>query len=114
MAKNLPVADVVEEILQSILATPKRQRRLKSSTFWNMFGFERRTKERVEQVREALQTRAVIMNNDDSNFGAEAKDEWIILSYIEPELPQVATQALSLIHISSPRDRTRSRMPSSA
>ena len=93
MAKNLPVADVVEEIFQSILATPKRQRRLKSSTFWKRFGFERRTKERVEQVREALQTRAVIMNIDDSNFGAEAKDEWIVLTYVEPELSQVATQA---------------------
>ncbi len=93
MAKNPPVADVVEEILQSILATPKRQRRLKSSTFWDMFGFERRTKERVEQVREALQKCAVIMNIDDSNFGTEAKDEWVVLSYVEPELPQVATQA---------------------
>ncbi len=95
MAKNSTVNDVIDEILESILATPKRQRRLKSSTFWNMFGFERRTKERVEQVIESLQKRAVIMNIDDSVFGSESRGEWITLSYVEPELPQVAVQATS-------------------
>lgn len=84
MAKRPPVTDVVEEIFQSILATPKRQRRLRSATFWDKFGFERRTKERVEQVREALRRRNLILSLEDANFGVEDKDEWVILSYIEP------------------------------
>lgn len=100
MAKRPPVTDVVEEIFQSILATPKRQRRLRSATFWDKFGFERRTKERVEQVREALRRRNLILSLEDANFGVEDKDEWVILSYIEPpapidmqaELSPVATQ----------------------
>ena len=51
MAKPQPIGDVVEEMFQSVLATPKRQRRLRSKTFWETFGFKMRTRERVEQVR---------------------------------------------------------------
>ncbi len=86
------VSDVVEEMFQSILATPKRQRRLKSATFWDKFGFERRTKDRVQQVKDALHQRSIMLNIDDVEFGTEAKDEWIVLSYIEPELPAAVTQ----------------------
>lgn len=88
MAKTPAVADTVEEIYQSILASPKRQRRLLSKTFWGKFGFARRTKERVEEVKEALRQRDVILNLDDAAFGAEAKDEWIVLSYVEPSVIQ--------------------------
>lgn len=92
MAKMPPIADVVEDIFQSILATPKRQRRLRSSTFWDKFGFERRTRDRVEQVKEAFRQRSIILNLDEAMFGTEAKDEWLVLSYIEPELPPAAIQ----------------------
>jgi hypothetical protein len=84
MTRNASVPDVAEEIFQSILATPKRQRKLLSSTFWAKFGFEKRSKERVEQVKEALKRRSLMINLDDIVFGKEAKDEWIILNYIEP------------------------------
>ena len=47
VARKMSVADVVEEIFESILATPKCQCRLLSKTFWGKLGFERRTKERV-------------------------------------------------------------------
>ena len=91
MAKNPAISDVVEEIFQSILATPKRQRRLLSKTFWGKFGIERRTKERVEEVKEALRQRDLILNIDDAEFGTEAKDEWLILSYVKPWPPSVGT-----------------------
>ncbi len=89
LAKSLAVAEVVEEIYQSILASPQRQRRLLSKTFWGKFGFARRTKERVEEVKEALRQRDVVFNLDDAAFGAEAKNEWIVLSYVEPSVTQV-------------------------
>lgn len=105
MSKNPPIVDVVEDILQSILATPKRQRRLLSATFWDKFGFERRTKDRVEQVKEALRQRSIILNLGEDKFGIEHKDEWIILSYIEPELPSSAIQDdLPTAHIPLPSD----------
>jgi hypothetical protein len=69
------VADTVEEIYQSILATPTRQRRLRSKTLWGKFGFERRTKERIEKVQEVLQQRSLVWNVNDAEFGTEAKDE---------------------------------------
>ena len=84
MAREPAVADVVEEIYQSILASPKRQRRLRSKTFWGKFGFERRTKERVERVKEALQERDVILNIDEVVFGTEGREAWIVLTYVEP------------------------------
>ena len=44
MAINVTVTDGVEAITQSILATPRRQRRLLSKTFWGKLGIRRRTK----------------------------------------------------------------------
>lgn len=41
--------------------------------------------------KEALRRRSVILNLDDGAFGTEDKDEWLILSYIEPELPAAAS-----------------------
>lgn len=85
MAKLPLIANVVDEIYQSIMATPKRQRRLRSSTFWDKFGFKMRTKDRVESVKESLRNCGLVVNLE--NFGAEDKDEWVIISYVEPELP---------------------------
>lgn len=105
MTKYPSVSDVIEDIFQSILATPKRQRRLRSSTFWDKFGFERRTKDRVEQVKEAIRQRSLMLNLDETTFGTEAKDEWITLTYIEPQLPAAALQMeLPTIEVPTPPD----------
>lgn len=87
MSKELSVSDVVAEIFQSVLATPKRQRRLLSKTFWAKFGFKSRTKERIEQVRETLKQQGLIINLNDGEFGTEGHQDWIVLTYVEPELP---------------------------
>ena len=84
MAQPPSVSDVVENIFQSILATPKRQRKLKSSTFWDKFGYKKRTGGLVKQVREALRQRNIMLNVglnvgdgafDDRAFGTESKHE---------------------------------------
>jgi len=75
MAKSPSVSEVVDDIFKSILATPRGQRRIRSGTFWNRFGFERRTKERVEAVKIALKERAITFNLDDSLFGSEKRGE---------------------------------------
>ena len=87
MTKQLSIGDVSAEMLQSVLASPKRQRRLLSKTFWGMFGFKARTKDRIETVKATLKDQGLILNLDDAHFGAEGKDDWIILSYVEPSLP---------------------------
>ncbi len=93
MTKPLSIADVSTEILQSVLASPKRQRRLLSKTFWAMFGFKARTKDRIVAVMAALKGHGLLINLDDAHFGTEAKDDWVILSYVEPGLaPSVLTE----------------------
>lgn len=87
MGKELTISEVMAEIYQSVLATPKRQRRLLSKSFWAKFGFKVRTKERIEQVREALKRQGLVLNLDDAHFGTESRDDWITLSYVEPSLP---------------------------
>lgn len=86
MTKPLSIADVSTAILQSVLASPKRQRRLRSKTFWAMFGIKARTKDRIEAIKATLKGQGLLLNLDDSHFGTEAKDDWVILSFVEPNL----------------------------
>ena len=92
MSKHDPIQDVIEEIFQSILATPRRQRKLLSKTFWDKFGFKVRTKDRVSQVKDALQQRGIFVNFDETVFGTEDKDEWVVLTYVEPPCPPTLMQ----------------------
>jgi len=98
VAKNVTVTDGVEAITQSILATPRRQRRLLSKTFWGKLGIRRRTKKRVEEVTGALRQRGLTLKLDDAEFGTESKNAWLVLSYAEPSPKPVATQALHREH----------------
>lgn len=93
MVKVLSVSEIADEILQSILATSKKQRRIRSGTFWKKFGFERRTKERIESVKVALKERGISFNLEDSHFGSERRSELIVLSYVEENLPQATAKA---------------------
>ncbi len=95
MPKNPPIVDVVEEIFQSVLASPKLQRRLLSKTFWGKFGFKSRTKERVEQVKYALGQRTLMVNHDDEVFGTENKNEWIVLTYVGPPGPKIPIKPIA-------------------
>jgi hypothetical protein len=87
MPRELSVDDVVEEIVQSVLATPARQRRLLSKTFWKQFGVKSRSKERVEQVRAALKSHKLTHNLDDAKFGNEHKDAGLLISYVQLPVP---------------------------
>lgn len=84
---------VVEEMYAAVLATPKRQRRLRSKTFWDRFGFERRTQERVARVWAALRDRGLVLNFDEASFGSEGRDEWIILSFVDSPIQEPPSRA---------------------
>lgn len=102
MAKALLIEEVVEEILQAVLATPKRQRRLLSKTFWDKFGFKVRTKERISQVATELKRRGLAINLDASVFGTEAKDAWIIITYVEQYDVQPDSSEARIDHVPTP------------
>ena len=94
MSKNISLNAVIAEIYQSLSTTPKKQRRFKSSTFWNKFGIERRTPEKIIQVKKALEDHSIVLNIDDSHFGTESRNNWITLSYLEVEPPQLSAQEI--------------------
>jgi hypothetical protein len=104
MAAVTPIPDVVEDMFQSVLATPKRQRRLRSKTFWEKFGFKRRTKDRVEQVKEAIKQHGLLVNLDDTVFGTEHDDEWIVLTFVEPQPPAIDPVEPPKVQIPTPPD----------
>ena len=91
MSKSPTAAEIVDEVVSDILAwvkeTPKRQRRIRSATFWGYFGLKRRSREHVELIKAALRQHALLVNIDEAIFGTEDKGEWIVLSYIEPPQP---------------------------
>jgi hypothetical protein len=82
------VENVVDEIFQSVLASPQRQRRLYSRTFWGKFGFKARSKARVDLVQKALNQRGLMINLSEDEFGKEANDSWLVITYLDPKLPQ--------------------------
>lgn len=88
MKNSLTVAESTEEILQSILATPKKQRRIKSSTFWKKFGIERRSKEKIETVKKALVENNIFFESTEE-IGIEPMHKMVKLSYFEPKLAKV-------------------------
>ena len=102
MAKDLSISEVADEILKSFLATSRRQRRIRSGTFWNRFGFERRTKERVEAVKVALKERAITFNLDDSLFGAEKRGELIVLKQVESDSSPIAEESTTKVQDAPP------------
>lgn len=82
MAKITPIADVVNELYETLLTSGKKQRKIRSGTFWNKFRFERRTKERVEAVKSALKEKSIQFNVDDVRFGTEKRNELIVFSLL--------------------------------
>lgn len=93
MTKSKSLSQIVNELRESILVTSRKQRRIRSGTFWSKFGFERRTKERVEAVKVALADVKIEINLEDSFFGSEKRGELIVLrvlgSTLNPENQRV-------------------------
>jgi hypothetical protein len=87
MVKSSSINQAAEELRESILTTTKKQRRIRSGTFWNRFRFERRTKERVEAVKAALAERKIEFNLEDAFFGVEKRGEVIIFRIASDQPP---------------------------
>jgi hypothetical protein len=85
--KKIVPAEIADTVYASIVASPKRQKRLKSSTFWDMFDYSYRTANRVAEIAALLVERNITCTLADGEFGREEKDEWLILSVLEPPHP---------------------------
>lgn len=79
------IDEVADQLRSSILATPRRQRRLKSRTLWSLFGFKVRSADRVTAVSSALDARNILVTTGDGTaLGVEDRDSWLVLSYLDP------------------------------
>jgi hypothetical protein len=88
MTKPLDARAIAGAIFQSVLASPKRVRRLRSSTFWGEFHVGRRTGNLIQSVQEALVANNLIVSMPpDTVFGKESPKSWITIAYVEPRDP---------------------------
>ena len=90
--------------MRSIAMTKKKQRRLRSGTFWKKFGIQRRTSERIAAVRDPLVESGIALVLDDGRFGHEKRSDLIILTCVDANDPIEKTQrALELTKFSGSR-----------
>lgn len=78
MSQEQTINQVADELRNSIGSAVRKQRRIRSGSFWSKFKFERRTKERVNAVKAALTDRRIEINLEDALFGSEKRGVQII------------------------------------
>jgi hypothetical protein len=110
MSKSQIAAEIVDEVVKNILAwvqeTPKRQRRLRSATFWGYFGLRRRSREYIELIKATLRQHSLLVNIEDAEFGTEDKNEWVILTLVEPPaLPAMVPPEAPVQAVPTPPDK---------
>lgn len=92
MTGKIDIKGTIEEIFQSVLASPKKQRRLYSKTFWGKFNIDYRSTQRVNAVLDELKRHSLfvqVMNDDQIEFGTEKKEDWLLITYIQPEIADI-------------------------
>lgn len=88
MAKS--EAEVALEVYQSVVQSNEKQKRLKSSRFWNRFDVKARHKQVVERIETLLTNQGLsVAVKSGEVFGEESDDDWIVLSLnIKPQEPK--------------------------
>lgn len=82
MNKTPSISEVIDELYISVSASSKKQRQIRSSSFWKKFKFKRRTKERIESVKKNLADKRLQFNLEESLFGCEKRDQLIVFQLI--------------------------------
>jgi hypothetical protein len=74
-------ADVVLEMYQSVLQSQRKQKRLKSSTFWKLFKIKSRKKSIIQTIAHLINEQGLdIKVKSGVPFGEENKSDWIIIT----------------------------------
>lgn len=86
-------SDVALEMCQSVMQTTKKQRRLKSSTFWGLFHVKARQARVIERITNVLDSQGLtIAVRSGAPLGEEQDTDWIILTAKLPTLPRQASK----------------------
>jgi hypothetical protein len=83
--------EVALEMYQSVMQANDKQRRLRSSTFWGLFGVKSRRVSVVERIATMLDNQNLrVVVKSGTKFGEEDDVDWIVLTpklLPEPEVP---------------------------
>lgn len=102
--------DIARDLYESLVATEKKQRRLKSKTLWReMYGVGRRTTQQVEAVAASLARMGIVVTVKDSEFGREDKDDWLTLTLVSDQPAPGAAAAPAAGHDERPAASRPSR-----
>lgn len=79
--------EIASEMYKSVELSPKKERRLKSSTFWRgAFRIKRKTDPVIERVKHILTEKHLKFSvKSGDEFGKEKMDDWIVLSVWPPK-----------------------------
>jgi len=74
-------AEIALEVYESVKQSSDKQKKLKSSTFWDRFGIEKRTENAVERISRLLNAQQLNLTvKSGAPLGKEKDDDWIVLS----------------------------------
>ncbi len=76
MPSNTSPADVARELRTSLATSGRASRRMRSLTFWRMFGVERRTPASTQRVVAALAAEGLVANAAAGGLGTESHVVW--------------------------------------
>jgi len=78
-------AEVALEMYESVQQADAKERRLKSSTFWNRFHVKRRTLQVIERIEIIMTKQNLnISLKSGAEFGKEGNDDWMTLTIWPP------------------------------
>lgn len=88
MAKS--EAEVARELYESVVKSIKKQRRLKSSTFWRLFDVKKRTPTIIDRINQLLKKQELKVSvKSGEHLGTEGLSDWVVVTLILGPLPQV-------------------------
>jgi hypothetical protein len=74
-------AEIILEIYQAVLQSDDKFKRLKSSTFWKLFGVKSRQKKVIDKIMSLAESQGLKLTvKSGANIGEEKDDDWIIAS----------------------------------
>lgn len=86
--------DVALEMYQSVMQSPNKQKRLKSSTFWRLFNVKSRRSVVIERIGLIIENQGLKLTvKSGAPFGLEDYSDWIILTkkLLPPEEPLITS-----------------------
>lgn len=91
MSSKKSPTDIARELKAGLAASGRGSRRMRSHTFWRMFGVARRTPASTERVASALAAEGLVASVTIDALGSEGRLAWISVALADPARPAAPT-----------------------